>query len=118
MAQKSSHLNELDKQGGSGRGTIPRRVSHQGVSNVELNPSHPGKTGQNHRRNGGPDTITAAQELNELLEALSAAGRGDFSVRLPIIKGKRPTVMAQIARKFNEVVERNERLANEITRVE
>src|SRR5216684_865885 len=118
MAQKSSHLNKLDKQGGSGQGSNPRRISLQGASNVELNPSPSGKTEQNQRRNGAPEKINAAKELDKLLDALSAAGQGDFSVGLPIIKGKRPTVMTQIARKFNEVVERNERLANEITRVE
>ena len=85
---------------------------------MELNSSTSGKTQQNQGRNGGPQKTNGAHELDELLKALSAAGRGDFSVRLPIIKGKHQSVMAQIARKFNEVVERNERLANEITRVE
>src|SRR5262249_28811527 len=49
-----------------------------------------------------------------LLSALTALKKGDFSVRLPMdwtgIAGK-------VADTFNDVVERNERLANELARI-
>jgi methyl-accepting chemotaxis protein len=54
--------------------------------------------------------------LNKLLKAMSAAGDGDFTVRLPV--GPDDGILGKLAEKFNEVVERNEAMAREITRVE
>ena len=58
-------------------------------------------------------TYTAAQ-LQPLLAALQAVEAGDFSVRLP---EARNGVLAQIAQAFNQVVSRNEGMAQEIVRV-
>jgi signal transduction histidine kinase/CheY-like chemotaxis protein/HAMP domain-containing protein len=65
--------------------------------------------------------VTGATELRSslpeaLLPALRAAIRGEFSARLPTAQ---PTALArQIARSFNELLERNATLAREIARVE
>ena len=77
-----------------------RRVRSKQVANGEL----------------APDPHANGDRLEDLFEALAAAGRGDFSVRLPI--GRGDGVMNKIARKFNYVVERNEAMAREITRIE
>ena len=53
-------------------------------------------------------------DLSELLQALAAARDGDFSVRLkPQGRGD----MARVARAFNELLERNDRMSREIGRV-
>ena len=54
--------------------------------------------------------------LEKLLTAMAAAGNGDFTVRLPV--GIGDGVLEHIARKFNEVIERNELMTREIIRVE
>ncbi len=54
--------------------------------------------------------------LNKLLKAMSAAGDGDFTVRLPVRDDD--GILGKLAEKFNEVVERNEAMAREIARVE
>ncbi len=56
------------------------------------------------------------KQLKQLLEALGAVERGDFGVRMPVIVGG--GVMAEIARTFNEVVERNAALERELVRIE
>jgi len=66
-------------------------------------------------KNRAIDKSTQAR-LKELLKALSAAGDGDFSVRLPAGPGN--GVLEQLAKKFNEVLEHNETMAREIIRVE
>jgi HAMP domain-containing protein len=58
-------------------------------------------------------TYTAAQ-LQPLLEALQAAKRGEFSMRLPRI---RDGVLAEIYGTFNEVIALNEKMAQEIVRM-
>src|SRR5437879_12996175 len=57
------------------------------------------------------------ERLKSLSMALSAAAQADFSVRLETRRHDR-SVMGQIARKFNEVVARNEATVKEIARVE
>src|SRR5262249_6081517 len=57
-----------------------------------------------------PDTIDQTQ----LLRALRAVRRGDFSVRLP---GNQVGAASEIADAFNDVVELNARLAKEVDRV-
>ena len=61
---------------------------------------------------------TAAEPSNDdagllLLEALRAVQRGEFDVRLPTAGG----LAGEIATAFNEVVERNQRTVEEVTRV-
>jgi HAMP domain-containing protein/signal transduction histidine kinase/ActR/RegA family two-component response regulator len=55
-------------------------------------------------------------QLGALLGALSAIADGDFSARLPLKGGR--GLMSQIAEGFNRVAELNERMTNEIVRVE
>ncbi|MGZ6125077.1 MAG: HAMP domain-containing protein, partial [Myxococcales bacterium] len=54
--------------------------------------------------------------LRQLLEALTAARRGDFAMRLPFTRGT--GLMSEIARSFNEVAARNQALTTEIVRLE
>ncbi|CAN5800892.1 hypothetical protein BH09MYX1_BH09MYX1_52290 [soil metagenome] len=56
-------------------------------------------------------------ELSVLLEALRAAERGDFDVRLPVRRGG-SKLMKDIAVAFNGMASRNSMLANEMVRVE
>jgi len=60
---------------------------------------------------------TAADQraLDDLLAALTLAREGDFSVRLP--EAARDGVLSEIAVAYNEVVDRNARLADELRRV-
>jgi HAMP domain-containing protein/CheY-like chemotaxis protein/signal transduction histidine kinase len=60
-----------------------------------------------------PKTYTEEQ-LRPLLDALEAAKSGDFSARLPEFKNG---VLSQIYKAFNQVIELNERHAEEIVRV-
>jgi HAMP domain-containing protein/signal transduction histidine kinase/CheY-like chemotaxis protein len=92
---------------------------------VELNDSAAKQTSSRRIKNGKMNSANGDMQesesrdremLRELLAALNAAGQGDFSVRMPVKPGR--GVMNQIARKFNYVVERNEAMAREITRVE
>src|SRR5205085_8641713 len=57
-----------------------------------------------------------AEELDNkvLLTALTALKRGDFSVRLPV---EWTGIPGKVADTFNEVVEQNERLVNELARL-
>src|ERR1700734_1208993 len=50
----------------------------------------------------------------QLLKALTALKKGDFSVRLPLDWNGTP---GKIADAFNDVVERNERMAQELERI-
>src|SRR5580704_14567298 len=54
-------------------------------------------------------------ELPDLLHALRAMRNGDFSVR---IAGDRDGVLGKIADTFNEIVAANERMAQQLDRVE
>ncbi|MBA2580490.1 MAG: HAMP domain-containing protein, partial [Thermoleophilaceae bacterium] len=60
---------------------------------------------------------TAADQraLDDLLAALTLASEGDFSGRLP--EAARDGVLSEIAAAYNEVVDRNARLADELRRV-
>ncbi len=64
------------------------------------------------RRNGGRAVDPRA--LEELVEALDAAGRGDFSVRL---SKRRKGVLGEVAASYNELVETNQRMTNELVRI-
>ena len=55
-----------------------------------------------------------SQELTFILGALNAFKKGDASVRLPLDWSG---VTGRIAETFNEVVERNERMAHELSRL-
>src|SRR5438132_1019265 len=55
-------------------------------------------------------------QLRELRDALRAAVSGDFSVRLPSNGGS--SLMRDIVRNFNQLVEFNNGIAKEVTRVE
>ena len=90
-----------------------------GETSPAQNPGPRRQTRNGHARNGsngsGADLAQNLQ-LKKLLAALSAAGNGDFSVRLAV--GVDDGILGRLAEKFNEVVERNEAMAREITRVE
>src|SRR5438105_2197425 len=66
----------------------------------------------------GHNGLSGAEEarLRHLLEALAAARAGEFAVRLPFTRGA--SLMAEIARTFNQVVARNEALTSELARLE
>ena len=58
--------------------------------------------------------IVPADEITTILGALNALRRGDGSVRLP---SEWPGMLGRVADVFNEVVERNERMAQELERL-
>ncbi|HWC46148.1 MAG TPA: HAMP domain-containing protein, partial [Casimicrobiaceae bacterium] len=61
------------------------------------------------------DTRTrSSDEVTTILHALTALKRGDASVRLP---AEWHGVLGRVADAFNDVVERNERMANELSRL-
>ncbi|MGO9452725.1 MAG: HAMP domain-containing protein [Candidatus Binataceae bacterium] len=62
------------------------------------------------------DEKSDERRFRNLIKALTAAGRGDFSVRLPI--SHKDKLLDQLAMRFNAVVERNESITSEIVRVE
>ncbi len=70
------------------------------------------------RKNGDPAPASASGEgpLRTLLEALLAANRGDFAVRIDVPPAD--GILGRIASAFNDVMTKNALLANEITRVE
>ena len=58
------------------------------------------------------------EQLQPLLEALQAAKAGDFSVRLPMARGRASfDVLNQIHTAFNEVIGLNQAMADEINRI-
>ncbi|HVL40505.1 MAG TPA: HAMP domain-containing protein, partial [Fimbriimonadaceae bacterium] len=68
------------------------------------------------RAKGASETSTySSDQLQPLLEALTAMREGDFSARLP--ERKRDGVLGEICTLFNEVASRNETQAQEIMRV-
>ncbi|HEY6298074.1 MAG TPA: HAMP domain-containing protein [Candidatus Binatus sp.] len=76
------------------------------------------KTNGKARRNGhrGFDDESDERRFRNLIKALTAAGQGDFSVRLKVTHKDR--LLDQLAAGFNAVVERNEAITSEIIRVE
>src|SRR5688500_145252 len=62
------------------------------------------------RARNGAETI----DMRDLLRALTALRRGDFSVRLP---DDRTGLGGKIADTFNDVVEINQRMARELDRI-
>jgi HAMP domain-containing protein len=64
--------------------------------------------------NGNGDHDVTRAELEELLAALAAARDGDFAIRLP---ARGAGLGADLRRAFNEVADRREAVAKEITRV-
>ncbi|MDQ4024914.1 MAG: methyl-accepting chemotaxis protein, partial [Actinomycetota bacterium] len=64
------------------------------------------------RRNGVVEVD--ARALEELVEALDAARRGDFSVRL---SKRRKGVMGEVAASYNELVETNQGMTKELVRI-
>ncbi len=77
-----------------------------------------GQLREEHLAESGNNAIDlsadAEAQLRSLLDALKAVKKGDFSVRLPRPKDG---VIAEIAEAFNDVVDLNESMANEIVRV-
>src|SRR2546430_10577560 len=72
------------------------------------------------RKNGAGAPLPAngmdpnVEGLQDLLNALTAATEGDFSVRLP---ARRRGLMGQIAARYNELVELNANRSKELARV-
>jgi HAMP domain-containing protein/signal transduction histidine kinase/ActR/RegA family two-component response regulator len=79
-------------------------------------PRHARNGHSRNGRNGSGRDLADNSQLKKLLAAMSAAGNGDFSVRLAVRDDD--GILGRLAEKFNEVVERNEAMAREITRVE
>jgi signal transduction histidine kinase/HAMP domain-containing protein len=71
-------------------------------------------TGGNRSAVGEPREPQGRTDLSELLEALRAARIGDFSVRLT---PNGDPQFAEVARAFNELLDRNDRMSREISRV-
>src|SRR5436190_2233851 len=61
-----------------------------------------------------PNGSVDSRALKELVEALDAARRGDFSVRL---SKRRKGVMGEIAAYYNELVATNQRMTKELVRI-
>ena len=78
------------------------------------------KTNGKSRRNGhrAPNENGGSDErrFKNLINALTAAGQGDFSVRLKVTH--KDKLLDELALGFNAVVERNEAITSEIIRVE
>jgi signal transduction histidine kinase/CheY-like chemotaxis protein/HAMP domain-containing protein len=60
-----------------------------------------------------PHEVVSTRDLHELLQALKAAKKGDFSVRL----GLKNPLLKEIAETFNNVVGYNDNMAKELVRV-
>ena len=61
----------------------------------------------------------APAELQDLLHALRAMRNGDFSVRMSVsMIGDRDVLLGKIADTFNEIAAANERMAQQLDRVE
>jgi hypothetical protein len=75
-------------------------------------------TGHKFRRIGDRTFEEKSDErrFKNLIKAWTAAGRGDFSVRLPMLQEDK--LLDRLAVRFNAVVERNEAVTSEIIRVE
>ena len=66
------------------------------------------------KRLADPNGAVDRRALEELVEALDAARRGDFSVRL---SKRRKGVMGEVAAAYNELVATNERMTKELVRI-
>jgi len=114
--RRTSNGNKHELSAGGEKASAPNMGVRQHARDQEKH--HIGKNGS--RRNGAGvghlNTHLNQSHLNKLLKAMSAAGNGDFTVRLPV--GADDGILGKLAEKFNEVVERNEAMAREITRVE
>ncbi|HEX4734412.1 MAG TPA: HAMP domain-containing protein, partial [Thermoleophilaceae bacterium] len=62
----------------------------------------------------GANGTVSDEQLEDLLEALMAAKKGDFSTRLSL---RRKGIMRDIAANFNEMVEMNAQMVKEFTRI-
>src|SRR3954452_17214921 len=75
---------------------------------------------QSRRATSQPERTAAdngaveSRVLKELVEALDAARRGDFSVRL---SKRRKGVMGEVAASYNELVATNQRMTKELVRI-
>jgi HAMP domain-containing protein/signal transduction histidine kinase/CheY-like chemotaxis protein len=104
---------------------MKKNGSHPAVSDIRVSLGRTSKR-ESHsptksNREDAPTTPPASQpdpnsslNLRELLTALTALRKGDFSVRLPLDWS---STAGKIADAFNEVVERNEEMADELDRI-
>ena len=84
-------------------------------SSSGVKPSRPRAGGNGGERTArGPPPLRPIASTSALLAALSALKKGDFSVRLPV---EWTGVAGKIADTFNDVVELNERMAQELERL-
>jgi signal transduction histidine kinase/CheY-like chemotaxis protein/HAMP domain-containing protein len=79
----------------------------------QLTPKRSPKSAKQFPTNGR--TEVAPADLRRLLQALEAAGRGDFTTRLP--ENGHRGVMAGLASAFNRVASLNEAMVSEVVRV-
>src|SRR5258706_7284746 len=70
--------------------------------------------GKGHRSRAADNPVLSPQEARTLLAALTAWKQGDGTVRLPI---EWDGMQGKIAETFNEVVELNERIVEELSRL-
>ncbi len=103
---------ELDDSNRSQRsGDAGQMANNEAIAGNKTN-------GNKSRRNGhrGFDEESDERRFRNLIKALTAAGQGDFSVRLKVTHKDR--LLDQLAAGFNAIVERNEAITSEIIRVE
>ena len=98
--------------------TRSQKLASAGHAAEEVIAAENKTNGNKSRRNGHHAFDDKADErrFKGLIKALTAAGRGDFSVRLPI--SHHDKLLDQLAMRFNAVAERNEAITSEIIRVE
>jgi HAMP domain-containing protein len=99
---------------GSGRGHRTLNVRTAGSPEADAIKTNNGKSYRNGHHESGEKADR--RRFKELIKALNAAGQGDFSVRLP--RSHDDKLLDQLAAGFNAIVERNEAITSEITRVE
>ena len=81
------------------------------------NPSNGSTAVAERARRGQPsasDVVFSQREARQLLSALTALSKGDSSVRLPV---EWTGMQGKVAETFNDVVELNERMAEELARL-
>ncbi len=86
-----------------------RKATGRRATSQPQDPPSPGG-----RRNGAGDGSVDPRALEALVEALDAARRGDFSVRL---SKRRRGVLGEVAASYNDLVEQNQRMSKELVRI-
>jgi HAMP domain-containing protein len=97
----------------NGKSTVDQAFTKSG-KRPSKRPDSNGASANGASSNGASQAVSPAH-LQQLLEALEAAGRGDFSTRMP--EEKYRGSMAVLAAAFNRVASMNEAMVSEVLRV-